>query len=221
MLAGIVADRLAPAVVFGALAIASGSRAVTAVARSPSEPTLLAGLVQGLDIVHHLLTFLFCSLVAALFLVRRAPQGSRAQPLAMAVALAGTVVMSAVVVQPVTTQDWRVLALADVLLALGLLISIYAAASLRDCFGVAPEARGLVTTAAYRFARHPLYLGEGIAALGLLLPVLAPPATLIFSIFCLCQLTRARLEERALAAAFPEYAAYRSRTPALLPRLCR
>ena len=105
MLAGIVADRLAPAVVFGALAIASGSRAVTAVARSPSEPTLLAGLVQGLDIVHHLLTFLFCSLVAALFLVRRAPQGSRAQPLAMAVALAGTVVMSAVVVQPVTTQD--------------------------------------------------------------------------------------------------------------------
>ena len=219
MLAGALADRLAPAAVFGAMAVAAWTRVVGAVSQSPAEPGFLAALVYALNVSHLVLMLLFCSLVAALFLIRRTPRGSRARPLAMAVALAGTCVMSATVAQPITTQDWRVLALADGLLSLGLLISLGAAASLRDCFGVAPEARGVVTSGAYRFVRHPLYLGEGIAALGMLLPVLAPLAALLFGIFCLCQVARARLEERALAAAFPEYVAYRSRTPALLPRL--
>ena len=41
--------------------------------------------------------------------------------------------------------------------------------------------------------------------------------TLIFGLFCLCQVTRVMLEERVLAARFPEYIAYRRRTPAVLP----
>jgi protein-S-isoprenylcysteine O-methyltransferase Ste14 len=133
------------------------------------------------------------------------------------VALAGTFVMSATAAQLGTTQDWRALALSDLLLTVGLAVSIYAAASLRDCFGLAAEARGVVTSGAYRLVRHPLYLGELVAALGALLPVLAPLTTLIFGLFCLCQVTRAMLEEQVLAAGFPEYTAYRRRTPALLP----
>ncbi len=46
---------------------------------------------------------------------------------------------------------------------------------------------------------------------------LAPWTALLFAAFCACQAARAALEERALAAAFPEYADYRRRTPALLP----
>ena len=213
----ILADRLLPALLFGAMGIVSCSSMLSAAGQSPADPSALAGLARVLDVAHTILTFVFGGLIATLFLIRRPPRGSRARPPAMTVALVGTFVMSATVMQPVTTQDWHVLVLADSLLTVGLTFSVYAAASLRRCFGLAPEARGVVTSGAYRLVRHPLYLGELIAALGVLLPVLAPLTALIFGLFCLCQVTRAMLEERVLAARFPEYLAYRSRTPALLP----
>ena len=213
----LLADQLLPALLFGGLALASASSALSPGRHGPVTPSLPAGLVDVLDVAHPILSALFCGLVAALFLVRHPPRGERARPSALAVALAGTFVMGVISVQPPTTQDWRVLALADSLLAGGLAFSIYAAASLRRCFGLAPEARGLVTSGAYRLVRHPLYLGELVAAVGALLPVLGPLPILVFGIFCLCQVTRAVLEERTLAAAFPEYVDYRRRTPALVP----
>ena len=215
--AGLLMDRLLPALLFGTMGILSSFGILRAAGQSPADPSFLAGLARLLELAHAILTFAFCGLIATLFLSRRAPRGSRARPAAMVVALAGTFMMSATVVQPVTTQDWRALALADSLLAIGLSFSIYAASSLGRCFGLAAEARGVITSGAYRLVRHPLYLGEFIAALGVLLPVLAPLTTLIFGLFCLCQVTRAMLEERVLAASFPEYTAYRRQTPALLP----
>jgi protein-S-isoprenylcysteine O-methyltransferase Ste14 len=199
------------------MGIASCSSTLSGAGQSPVDSGFLAGPAHWLNVAHTLLAFLFYGLVAALFLVRRAPHGSRARAPVMAVALAGTFGMCAAAAQPLTTQDWRILTLADALLALGLAFSVYAAASLGPCFGLAPEARGVVTTGPYRLVRHPLYLGELVAAVGILLPVLTPLTTLIFGLFCLCQATRAGLEERVLAAAFPEYRAYRRRTPALLP----
>jgi hypothetical protein len=103
------------------------------------------------------------------------------------------------------------------LLVGGLAFSIYAAASLGRSFALAAEARELVTSGAYRLVRHPIYLGELVAATGALLPVLAPPTTLIFAVFCLIQIARAALEERILSAAFSQYGEYRRRTPALVP----
>ena len=72
-----------------------------------------------------------------------------------------------------------------------------------------PEARDLVTSGAYRLVRHPIYLGELVAATGVLLPALAPLTILIFAAFCLCQFARAVVEERVLSAAFPRYGDYR------------
>jgi protein-S-isoprenylcysteine O-methyltransferase Ste14 len=211
------ADRVVPALLFGALGIARCWSAPSAAGQGPAEPSFPAGLAHVLDVARTILTSLFCVLVAALFLIRRAPRGSRARPPAMALALAGTFMMNATVAQPLTARDWRFLALAHSLSIAGLGFSICAAVSLRRCFGLAAEARGLVTSGAYRLVRHPLYLAELVAALGALLPVLAPFTLLIFGLFCLCQATRAMLEERALAARFPEYLVYRRRTPAMLP----
>ena len=210
-------DRWVPALVFAAAAGARGSHVPDVAGRLFAAADLPTRLTCLLELVGDVLTTLFCALVATLFLIRRAPRGHRAGPLALAVALTGTLLMNGVVGQPVATGDWRALALADGLLALGLACSIYAAASLGSSFGLAAEARGLVTSGAYRLVRHPLYLGELLAGLGALLPVLAPPTALVYGAFCLCQAARAVLEERALAATFPEYVDYRHRTPALLP----
>jgi protein-S-isoprenylcysteine O-methyltransferase Ste14 len=74
-----------------------------------------------------------------------------------------------------------------------------------------------VTDGAYRVVRHPVYLGEFVTMSGALLPVLAPLTALIFVGFCLLQGWRALLEEDVLSSTFPEYTAYRERTPALVP----
>jgi protein-S-isoprenylcysteine O-methyltransferase Ste14 len=97
-----------------------------------------------------------------------------------------------------------------------LLISFVA---LGRCFGLLPEARGLVTRGPYRLVRHPVYLGEFGAVAGL---VLASPSTrnvLLAIGFAAAQAVRMRLEEQELTHVFPEYAAYARSTPRLVPRL--
>ncbi len=91
--------------------------------------------------------------------------------------------------------------------------------SLGRCFGVLPEARGLVTSGVYRHVRHPVYLGELGACAGL---ALAAPTLLnaaVLGAFAAAQAIRMGLEERALTLAFPDYTAYAAHTPRLIPRL--
>jgi len=89
--------------------------------------------------------------------------------------------------------------------------------ALGRCFGVLPEARGLVTRGPYRLVRHPVYLGEIAALTGLTIAAPAPVHVAMLAVFIFAQLTRMRLEEAALTEAFPEYAAYAARTSRLLP----
>lgn len=210
-------DHHVPALLFGVLAILSSLRALDSASRGLPDPSASIGLVAMLDVAHAILTSLFCGLIAVLFLIRGAPRGDRVGPPAKFAAVVGTFIMGAVAVQPPTTHDWRVLAMSDALLVGGLAFSIYAAASLGSSFALAAEARELVTSGAYRLVRHPIYLGELVAAMGALLPVLAPATTLIFAVFCLSQIARAVLEERTMSAAFSQYEEYRRRTPALVP----
>jgi protein-S-isoprenylcysteine O-methyltransferase Ste14/uncharacterized membrane protein (UPF0127 family) len=209
-------DRLLPGLLFALLALTK-VRGLAHLLASPDGADLQAWLTHLLALGHGVLTIAFTLLLAVLFLTRRSPVGGRAGPLAMAVALAGTFIMFIALAQPTTSDDWRLLALSDVLVAVGLAFSMYALGALRCCFGLAPEARGLVTTGAYRIVRHPVYLGEFIALLGALLPVLAPLSICIFAAFCALQVWRAALEESVLSHTFDGYGAYRARTPALLP----
>ena len=108
----------------------------------------------------------------------------------------------------------------DLLLLAGLGIAIASVVCLGRCFGVLPDVRGLVTRGPYRLVRHPLYLGELLASLGIVLGAESPGPALGSWLVCLVlQLVRTRYEEQTLLAEFPEYADYAARTRRLLPGL--
>jgi protein-S-isoprenylcysteine O-methyltransferase Ste14 len=165
-------------------------------------------------------TIVFLALVVILFAVRRrAIAGQRASLVPGLVALVGTFLLNVVAYLPVedSTSTDSFLA-SSAVVVVGTLFTIWSLATLGRCFGLFPEVRGLVTRGPYRLVRHPVYLGECVSALGLLLVKPHPAILLVFVVFVALQYWRTIYEERALATAFPsEYAAYAHQVPRLLP----
>ncbi len=83
---------------------------------------------------------------------------------------------------------------------------------------VMPEARRLVTSGPYVLVRHPLYLCEIMGVVAICLQYRSLSATALFALIVMLQVARARWEESVLVRAFPEFSAYRSHTPFLIPR---
>jgi protein-S-isoprenylcysteine O-methyltransferase Ste14 len=89
--------------------------------------------------------------------------------------------------------------------------------ALGKCFGILPEARGLVTRGPYRFVRHPVYLGELGAVVGFSIGAPSIWNLVVLVAFYAAQTVRMRLEEQALTREFAEYAGYAAATPRLFP----
>ncbi len=100
-------------------------------------------------------------------------------------------------------------------------LSLAAVWSLRHSFSIEPEARRLVTSGPYGYARHPIYALYFLQYAGLWL--IYPTGALAAVLGAWFALTFARMhfEERVLAAAFPEYASYQARVGRFAPRLRR
>ncbi|MGC1453626.1 MAG: isoprenylcysteine carboxylmethyltransferase family protein [Nitrospirota bacterium] len=105
-----------------------------------------------------------------------------------------------------------------VLVLTGNLITLLGMVSLRRSFSLMVEARAPVFTGLYAYVRHPLYLGEIVAAAGVVVFRFSPANVFLFLLFVAGQMFRATLEEKKLLSAFPEYGEYRQRTGAFLPR---
>ena len=90
---------------------------------------------------------------------------------------------------------------------------------LRRAFSIMAEARILVRTGPYGRVRHPIYLGEILATAAICAGAPSPGAAILFAAFVTLQVARAFIEERKLAATFPEYGDYRKRTGMIFPRL--
>jgi protein-S-isoprenylcysteine O-methyltransferase Ste14 len=110
-----------------------------------------------------------------------------------------------------------VLAGSDVCLAGGMSWALYSLTYLGKRFSIVPEARGLVTSGPYRLMRHPIYLGEIIAGVGLVLPTLFSLHLALFAVFLGAQIVRTVFEERILRTTYPQYEAYARHTRRLIP----
>jgi protein-S-isoprenylcysteine O-methyltransferase Ste14 len=199
---------------FVLMAVAASASAVRHGARILDDPNLRTAAVAGYALLKAAVAVAF-----AVFVLRR--QSARERTFDPVAIVSCAAAMGSVVLLRAPGADVQTLAVVSgdvIALAAGawMLISIL---TLRECFGVLPEVRGLVTSGPYSRVRHPLYLGEFGAVAGLLVASATRWNIALAAIFIIAQAVRMRLEERALSAAFPEYAAYADATPRLIPRL--
>lgn len=168
-----------------------------------------------------LATALFTT-AALLFVVRLRAISPERRPLRIAGAFVGTFTIMFAGFLPQTPHGPTALAVANLVIGAGLAWALYSILYLRRSFAILPEARRLVSSGPYGIVRHPLYLGEGAASLGVLLPVFGWPQAALLAIIVVAQALRIKWEEEALASAFgSEYQHYRRRVPLLIPFLRR
>jgi protein-S-isoprenylcysteine O-methyltransferase Ste14 len=117
--------------------------------------------------------------------------------------------------QPVTQPD--AVGPAIGLMLAGTVLAFGSAWYLGKSFSLLPQARELVTTGPYRFVRHPIYLGGLLITIGEIWLRFSPLVVALNVVFVAAQVVRLRYEEAILERTFPEYAAYRARTSALIP----
>ena len=174
---------------------------------------------QSMYLLNRILTLAFFGFLVVIYAIRSKAIAKDHNPLAIAAAMVGSFVLYGLFLVPDQgrSTDIRVLAASDICLAAGIIWALYSLSYLGRRFSIVPEARGLVTSGPYRFARHPIYLGEIIAGFGLVLPTLFSLHAVVFAIFLGAQILRTHFEERVLRSTYPQYEAYAKHTNRLIP----
>jgi protein-S-isoprenylcysteine O-methyltransferase Ste14 len=170
-----------------------------------------------LAIAARLANSMFLILIAATALTRLSPvlKAKGIQPRASA--LLGTFLCTGLAMLPKTDLSPVLSILSTMLIMIGSVLSFIVLRWLGKSFSILAEARRLVTTGPYKVVRHPLYLCEGIALLGIALQVISPSAVALLFVIALLQFRRMINEEAVLSSAFSEYRAYAARTPRVIP----
>jgi protein-S-isoprenylcysteine O-methyltransferase Ste14 len=169
-----------------------------------------------LHVLRDLANLGYVTLIVAIILLRRMPV-AKSDFLPRAVALTSGYLYLARIPLPHANLSPAIDTVATVLTTIGTAAAIAVLFWLRRAFSILPEARTLVTAGPYRIVRHPLYATEEIANIGAMLQFAQPWSLLIEIVNVALQLWRISFEERVLLRAFPDYAAYASRTRRLIP----
>jgi protein-S-isoprenylcysteine O-methyltransferase Ste14 len=173
-----------------------------------------------IDVIHvamGLSTIAFLLLIAAVMILRTRPC-DKANGLGPRIsALIGTFLMYGVVLFPRRDLSLPLEMTSTALMLIGTVGAVVALSQLGRSFSIMAESRQLVTSGPYRFVRHPLYLTEGIATIGIFMQFASVWTVLILAVQIACQLRRIQNEETVLTANFPEYTTYSRNTSRLIP----
>lgn len=190
--------------------------------RMLSEATQLFdtfGLEPALNLLVQFATLAFLTLQIVLFAIRRLPERKANGILPRLAALVGSNLQLLFLLLPRVHESLPMLAVSTVLTVIGLSFALYIATVLGRSFSIFPQARGLTTSGPYAFVRHPLYIAEQIATIGICLQYAQPWALLISAASLAAQFPRMYYEERVLVETYPGYHAYMLLTPRIMPRL--
>jgi protein-S-isoprenylcysteine O-methyltransferase Ste14 len=171
-----------------------------------------------LFVLQQLLALAYFTLLVILYSTRLPKRGTDHRAAVVFIAFTGTFSAIAAPFLPGGGRREGLVLVGDLLATFGLAYSVWGLAYLRRSFSIIPEARRLVTGGPYSLSRHPVYLGEIAAAIGINLATAGWPSALAVAYFIGCELLRIRWEEGVLARAFPDdYPPYARRVARYLP----
>jgi protein-S-isoprenylcysteine O-methyltransferase Ste14 len=177
----------------------------------------LPDVLYILNIVMRLSVIAYLIVIAATLLVRARP-AAKARGLEPRIsAVVGTFLITVIVLFPRRELSAGAEIVSTLLTLGGTIFAVVVLTQLRESFSIMAEARQLVTAGVYSVVRHPLYLAEEIAAIGVVMQFFSLWTALILAAQIAFQLRRMRNEEVVLAEIFPEYSTYRDRTARILP----
>lgn len=145
-----------------------------------------------------LLLVVASGVTVGLSLVTRVPIKRDWRPLAFICAMGGTYYFLAVRLTPGTHLIPETIGAC--LQVLGIVWQLFAKGSLRRSFGILPANRGIVSRGAYRFVRHPMYLGYFITDVGFLLTNFGLQNMIVYACQFALQVVRIVREEQLLSA---------------------
>lgn len=176
----------------------------------PDPLVLLDALAKGAAL-------LFAAVLIALVTIRKPATSGAPGLVPKAVAFLGAFLGIAILSLPRQTIPWPMQLVSTALILGGMGFAVYALLWLGRSISVMSEARKLVTGGPYAIVRHPLYLGEETALIGITLQFFSPAALAVLAMQIGFQLYRMRFEEQVMRELFPEYAEYELRVKRLLP----
>lgn len=207
--------RLLPAVFFALFIVIWLLGTITA-----AEPFLRgrANFDDYLALANRLLRLAFFTMLVVMYVVRLPSKRADRRPLVVLVSLVGTFSVVATSFLPTTPHGPTAVLISNLLITAGMAWAVWGLAYLRRSFSIIPEARRLVTGGPFALSRNPLYLGEGIASIGVVLPGFNIWQALLLVVFVTSQLLRISWEQKILTEAFgDEYRGYLRRVPMLVP----
>lgn len=133
--------------------------------------------------------------IVLFLLIRRTTADISLRPQDWAAAIAGTVAPLLVVknVEPAH------LAIGLFLMLFGLVTQVSAKLSLRRSFGLVAANRGVMTGGAYRYVRHPMYLGYMVSHAGFFIMSPSLWNFTVYAVGWMCLVLRVAFEERVLS----------------------